>query len=269
MTKNILIKSCLLLLSLNSISAFSAAPNKELSTALSERATKGNVLITGANRGLGLALSKHYIADGYHVIGTSRKPTKAVELKEAGAQVIQLDVTSDESIAAMAKTLKGLPIDIVVNNAGYVNSQTRGIESFKNTTRDEYLNTYNINTIGPVMVTRALYPNLLLSTSHVKKVVNISSHGGIVARKDAKAIYAYDTTKTALNKITNELAKDLKPDNITVISLAPGWNKTRTGGKDAKLNPTDSMRQAKKVIEGLTIADTGTFVGWSGFAIKW
>ncbi|MGJ8692712.1 MAG: SDR family oxidoreductase [Thalassotalea sp.] len=264
MRNTFLIKFFLLLISLNSFTAHSGT-----SATKSVEPTKGTVLITGANRGLGLALSRHFIADGYHVIGTARKPAQAIELKEAGAQVVQLDVTNDESIAAMAKTLKDVPIDIVVNNAGYVNSQTRGIESFKNTTREEYLRTYNINTIGPVMVTRALYPNLLLGKSDVKKVINISSHGGIIARKDAHAIYAYDTTKTALNKITNELSKDLKADNIAVISLAPGWNKTRTGGSEAKMEPEESMGKAKKVIEGITLKDTGTFVGWSGFAIKW
>ncbi|WP_448248951.1 SDR family oxidoreductase [Thalassotalea agariperforans] len=264
MRNRLLITFSLIVLSLTSLTAKST-PSSTVNT----EASKGTVLITGANRGLGLALSRHFINDGYHVIGTARKPQKATELQNAGAQVVQLDVTDDASIMAMAETLKDTPIDIIVNNAGYVNSQTRGIESFKNTTRDEYLRTYNINTVGPVMVTRALYPNLLLSKSEVKKIINISSHGGIVARKGAHAIYAYDATKTALNKMTNELAKDLKPDNIAVISLAPGWNKTRTGGPQAQLEPEESMGQAKKVIEGITMTETGSFVGYSGFAIAW
>lgn len=249
---------------LNSQSAISADVTQKNITV-----NKGTVLITGANRGLGLALSRHFIADGYHVIGTARKPKKATELKNAGAQVVQLDVTDDGSIAAMAEKLKNVPIDILINNAGYINDYERGMTSFKKTTRDEYLRTYNINTVGPVLVARALYPNLLMSKSKVKKLINTSSHGGIIDRKDTHAIYAYDTTKTALNKLTNELAKDLKADNIVVISMAPGWNKTKTGGEGAQLNPNESMAKAKKMIEGLTLANTGTFITYNGRLVKW
>lgn len=173
-------------------------------------ASKGTVLVTGANRGLGLALSRHFIADGYNVVGTARSPEKALELKETGARVIQLDVTDDDSIAAMAVALEGVPLDIIVNNAGYIASLERGLESFKNTSREDYLLSYNVNTVGPAMVIRALLPNLLLSKKEVKKVVNISSHGGIINRENVKGIYSYDVTKTALNKITIDLAKDLR-----------------------------------------------------------
>ena len=264
MRNNILINLFVVFLVFISPSALSASDvNNHTNMA------KGTVLITGANRGLGLALAQHFKSDGYHVIGTARKPEEAQELEKIGAKVIQLDVTSDESIANMASALKGVPVDIVVNNAGYLRGLTRGIESFQNTERDEYLYTYNVNVVGPVMVTRALLPNLLLSTKDVKKIINISSHGGIVNRKNAHAIYAYDTSKTALNKITNELAKDLSANNIAVVALAPGHNKTRMGGENGTLEPEVSMAQAKSVIEGLEMKDTGTFVGYSGFSIDW
>lgn len=229
----------------------------------------GTVLITGANRGLGFALSQHFIADGYQVIGTARKPEKAHELKALGAKVVQLDVTDDASIEQMALTLKDTPIDIVVNNAGYIAHLDRGFKSFKNTSRRDFLLTYNVNTVGPFMVTRALLPNLILSTSKVKKVVNISSHGGIVNRPKVNGIYSYDPTKTALNKITIDLSKDLQQFNIAVVALAPGHNKTDMGGENAKLEPEFSMGKAKEVIKGLSMQDTGTFVGYSGFSIKW
>lgn len=264
MYKKLFIKLSLTLLLLTSAFTLSAEPLTH-----SAELSKGTVLITGANRGLGLALSRHFINDGYTVIGTARKPAKAIELKNSGARVVQLDVTDDASIAALANTLKGTPIDIVVNNAGYLRSLTRGIDSFKSTDREEYLYTYNVNVVGPLMLTRALLPNLLLSQSDVKKVINISSHGGIINRKNVNAIYAYDTTKTALNKITLELSKDLKPDNIAVIALAPGHNKTRMGGSGGKLEPSVSMGKAQKVIKALTMKETGTFVGYSGFSINW
>ena len=237
---------------------------------LGEELSKGTVLITGANRGLGLALSRHFLSDGYSVIGTARKPDKATELKHAGARVVQLDVADDDSIAAMVETLEGIPIDIVVNNAGYLGYRERGIASFKGTTREEFLYTFNVNTIGPVMVTRALLPNLLLSSKDVKKIINISSHGGIVDRKNVTTgYYAYDPSKTALNKITVYLSSDLMQSDIAVISLAPGHNLTAMGGEDGKLDPDFSMGKAQRVIEGITMEDTGTFIGYSGFSIDW
>lgn len=242
-----------------------------LSPAYAQNANPGNgtVLITGANRGLGLALARHFLADGYEVIGTARKPSEAIELSESGARVVQLDVTDDGSIAKMAELLEGIPIDIVVNNAGYIASLDRGTDSFERTTRDQFLDTYNVNAVGPFMVTRALLPNLLLARNNVGKVINISSHGGIVNRENVRGIYSYDPTKTALNKITVDLSKDLKQHNIVVVALAPGHNKTRMGGPAGQLEPEDSMGQAKKVIENLTMDDTGTFVGYSGFLIDW
>ncbi|MER2493692.1 SDR family oxidoreductase [Catenovulum sediminis] len=265
MYKNIIIKLIFTFSLLNMPAAYSNEANKQVR----QNQNKGTVLITGANRGLGLALSKHFIADGYHVIGTARKPQRAAELKNTGAQVEQLDVVDDDSIAALAQSLKGVPIDILVNNAGYIASLDRGLESFKNTSRKDFLYTYNVNVIGPVMVTRALLPNLLLAKSDVKKVVNISSHGGIVDRPNVPGIYSYDPTKTALNKITVDLSKDLKAYQIAVIALAPGHNKTRMGGESGKLQPDFSMGKAHKVITGLSLEDTGSFVGYSGFSIKW
>lgn len=239
------------------------------SFALSAEHTKGTVLITGANRGLGLALSRHFVADGYSVIGTARKPEEANELRKAGARVVQLDVANDASIAAMAEELEDVPIDIVVNNAGYIASLERGMDSFKNTPREDFLRTYNINTVGPLMVSRALLPNLMLSSSDVRKIINISSHGGIVNRENVTGIYSYDPTKTALNKITIDMSKDLAPYNILVVALAPGHNKTRMGGPGGTLEPEVSMGEAKEVIKELSMKDTGTFVGYSGFSIEW
>lgn len=263
MKNNKILKLFFLLITLSTSFAYGNETNKVIEP------NKGTVLITGANRGLGLALSKHFLADGYNVIGTARKPAKATALKEAGAQVVQLDVTDDASINAMASTLKNVPIDIIVNNAGYIGDSTRGIESFKATPRETFLRTYNINAVGPLMVARALLPNLLLSQKAVKKIINISSHGGILDRKDVPAIYAYDVTKTALNRFTLELAKDLKPYNIAVVSLAPGWNKTRMGGEGATLDPTYSTGKSKETIKSITLADTGTFVTYAGLPVKW
>ncbi|MEJ6572446.1 MAG: SDR family oxidoreductase [Akkermansiaceae bacterium] len=233
-------------------------------------ADKGKVLITGANRGLGLELSRHFIADGYSVIGTARKPDAAADLKKAGARVIQLDVTSDKSIAAMAKELEGVSIDILINNAAYFGSRIQGLEALNKTTREDFLRVHNINVLGPFFVTRALLPNIKLSKNPVRKIIHVSSHSGamFIERKHGVA-YAYGSSKAAFNRMTRSMCADLKSDNIAVVSLAPGHNRTDMGGEKAPLDPKVSMKIAQQTIIKLTMEDTGKFVYFTGKSVKW
>ena len=139
---------------------------------------KSTILITGANRGLGLELTKQYLNQGYHVYGTARKPDEAAKLKETGATVLQLDVTSEESIAALVKELDGTPLDIVFNNAGYFGPNKIGqkMDTIDNLTRREIELCHAVNTMGPLFVTQALLPNLRAGKE--KKIINMSSRSG-------------------------------------------------------------------------------------------
>ena len=141
---------------------------------------KGTVLITGANRGLGLELVKHFVADDYTVIGTARKPEKATDLKATGATIIKLDVTSEKDIAAMRQTLKGRRIDILINNAGYFGPKlmTEKPDNIEKLTREEMTRCISVNTLGPLFVTQALLPNLRHSQN--PKVINMSTRSAIL-----------------------------------------------------------------------------------------
>ena len=223
------------------------------------------VLITGANRGLGLEMVKQFAADGYKVIGTARKPEKATDLKATGATIVKLDVTSEEDIAAMAKTLKGQKIDILINNAGYFGPKlmTENPDNITKLTRQEMTTCINVNTLGPIFVTQALLPNLRLSP--MKKVVNISTR----AASPGGTAYGYRISKTALNMVTRCMSVDAGMRGLIVIALAPGHNKTDMGTRLANLDPVQSMKKVKALIESLTPKHHGKLWFYDGSPMRW
>ena len=230
-----------------------------------------NVLITGANRGLGLEFAKQYKAAGYTVYGTARKPEKAKELKEAGVTVLQLDVTDAESITAMAKKLEGKPIDILINNAGYFGPKlmTEKMDNLKTLTPQEMETCFKVNTMGPLFVTQALLPNLNLSKQPFKKVINISTRASILKNGVGGYAVGYRTSKAALNMATKSMAATLRKEKYIVISLAPGHNKTDMGTTRANLNPKDSIAKIITLIDGLKPEQTGRFWFYTGKELPW
>lgn len=226
------------------------------------------VLITGANRGLGLEMATQFAADGYTVIGTARTPEKATKLKATGAQVVQLDVADEKSIASMASTLKGKKIDILINNAGYYGPKlmTEKSDNIDKLTREEMTRCISINTLGPLFVTQALLPNLRLSK--IKKVINMSTRQSILNSGPGGA-YGYRISKTALNMVTRTLAGDRAMGGFLVISLAPGHNKTTMGTARANLDPVPTMKKVKHLIENLTRKHHGGFWFYDGSRRPW
>jgi len=236
-------------------------------------AKKGTILITGANRGLGLELSKQFAGDNYYVIGTARSPERATELKEVADEVLQLDVTSDESIKALATSLEGKAIDILVNNAGYF-GPTLGLgtnrdksATLKNLTRSEVLDCFAVNSAGPLFVTQGLLPNLL--SSKAPKIVIISSRSGIMNKNSGAGAYGYRISKTAVNRAVMIMAADKSLRNAIVVAIAPGHNKTDMGGDRAKLTPEESMTQVKALIEKLAQKHDGGFWYYNGERLPW
>lgn len=229
---------------------------------------KPSILITGANRGLGLELAKQYLKQGYDVYGTARKPDEAIELKEAGASVMQLDVTSEESIAALAKELEGKPLDILFNNAGYFGPNKIGekMDTIDNVTRREIELCHAVNTMGPIFVTQALMPNLRAGKQ--KKIVNMSSRSGRLSRSGGGAM-GYRLSKAGLNMVTVTLAAQLKKEKFIVVSVAPGHNRTDMGTERGKNLPEDTMPQLLNVIKNLKPKQSGGFWYYDGKRIAW
>ena len=221
------------------------------------------VLITGANRGLGLEFARQYKEAGWQVIGTARKPNEADDLEALDVQVVQLDVADQESVDRMATELAGRPIDLLINNAG-IFPRVGKIEEID---FDDYKRTLSVNTIGPVRVTRALLPNL--RQGKLKMIAGLSSNLGSIAENERGNFYGYRESKAALNMFTKTLAAELGTEGFTCVVLTPGWVQTDMGGPNATLVPAESITGMKAVLDKLTPEDNGTFWSYDGSQMPW
>nr|WP_245432777.1 SDR family oxidoreductase [Mesorhizobium loti] len=222
------------------------------------------VLVTGAGRGLGRELARQYAASGWQVIACSRN-LPASGLKSA-VEFQPLDVADPASISGLAARLAGRPLDVLVNNAG-VRSPVPGLDPLR---PDEFLEVLRINTLGPVLLTRALRANLRLGGDPV--VANIGSRAGSMTEgllDDDDDDYAYRCSKAALNMATVQLARDLQPDGITVLSLHPGWVKTDMGGANAVLPVEESAKALRMVIAAAKSECSGAFLAFDGRQVGW
>ncbi len=220
------------------------------------------VLITGANRGIGLEFARQYAADGWTVIGTARRPAGAEELAALDVEIMQLDVTDRESIAALASALDGRPIDMLINNAGIFPR----VSQIENVDADDYMQTLAVNTLGPVLVTQAVMPNL--REGELKQVVNITS-GLASIGQNSGGFYGYRESKAALNMFTSTLAAELGDDGFIALALHPGWVRTDMGGANANLSPEESVSGMRTVIAGLTAEHNGRYFGYDGSEVAW
>ncbi len=217
----------------------------------------GTVLITGAGRGLGRTLADLYAAAGWRVIRCMR---------QAADGAVSLDVSDAGSIAALGEALAGQPIDIVINNAA-IRGDTGGLSSLE---EGDFLDVMRINALAPLLVARALRPNL--SAGQRKVLVNISSRAGSLAEgtlDDDDGDYAYRCSKAALNMGTVKLAQDFAREGIAVISLHPGWVRTDMGGEEATIDVGVSAAGLKALIDGATMAESGSFRAYDGRPVAW
>ncbi|MCE2572917.1 SDR family oxidoreductase [Motilimonas eburnea] len=217
------------------------------------------LVITGANRGIGLALAQLYQQAGWQVIGVCRQSSS--ELDAIATQVItNIDVTSEQDVARMAAQLKGQSIDLLINNAGLLADDVLGDIDFDNMRRQMEINAY-----APLRVTQALLDKLVKGS----KIGNITSRMGSIADNDSGGRYGYRASKAALNAIGKSMAQDLKQQGIAVAQLHPGWVKTRMVGFGGLISPEQSALGLKQVLDQLTLANSGGFWHTNGEELPW
>ena len=227
------------------------------------------VLITGANRGIGLELVKRYLQEGWRVYACCRKPDQADDLRmlhsaHPALMIEQLDLSSDASIGALARKLAGEPIDLLINNAGTAADKDR--QSFGNMDYAAWEALFRVNTMAPMKLIEALAGNLEAGSQ--KHVVNISSALASIHNQQGY-LMAYACSKTAMNSVMKSLSVVLKERGIRVNMISPGWVRTRMGGPDAELSPEQSATRIYQNIEALHAEDTGLFIGPEGNIIHW
>jgi NAD(P)-dependent dehydrogenase (short-subunit alcohol dehydrogenase family) len=223
------------------------------------------VLITGANRGIGLNLARLYAADGWKVIGTARKPSAASDLAAVAGDVSDeiLEVTDRAAIKALAVKLKGEPIDVLFNNAGVIgrNSATLGqIDA------DELRETLMTNVYAPILIAEAFTANVIASGQ--KKMAFLSSKLGSIALNGGGR-YSYGASKAALNMACKSLAGDLRSQGVIILPLHPGHVATDMGGAGAPVTPLASASGLKRVVEAATRAESCRFQDYLGEEIPW
>jgi len=229
----------------------------------------GTVLITGANRGIGLEMVRIYAGQGDRVIACCRDPEGADALnqlaEEGDVRVQKVSVGEAESVAAMAKDLEGTAIDVLVNNAG-MGGPAYENQTVSNMDFEGWAETFNINTMAPVRVMQALDSNLKLAEN--PKVVSVTSQMGALDL-DMTVAYAYCTSKAALNKFMRMAAVELAGQGIAVCVIHPGWVRTEMGGPGAAISPEESAQGMINVIARLNADNTGSFWTWDGETHAW
>lgn len=240
------------------------------------------VLVTGANRGLGLEFARQYAADGWNVIACCRAPDKAETLQTLAkrypaVRLETLDTVDDASIKALAAKLKDAAIDVLINNAGiFSGTGRRGVDfpddggdssqSFGSLDSAAWAKVLRTNTIAPLMVAESFAP--LVARSEDKKIINITSRMGSIAEMGNGDI-AYRSSKAALNAAMRAMLNDLTRQGIATANLHPGWVKTDMGGRRALLEPEQSVSGMRRVIAGLSLNNSGQFLNYDGKVIPW
>ena len=231
-----------------------------------------NVLVTGANRGIGLEFCRQLLAAGDHVIATCRQPGKATALNTLAGEypgrlhVLPLDVAQPKSRAELVRELPlvlgdDARIDLLVNNAGVLHSGER----FGHLDQAVLEDSLRINAIGPSLLSEAVAPLL----ADGARIANLSSVMGSITRQGAFRSPSYGASKAAQNLLNAQLAHALAARDIRVLSLHPGWVQTDMGGTGAEVTPAASVARLLEVIDAATPAQSGSFLDWRGQTVPW
>ncbi|GMR62528.1 hypothetical protein PMAYCL1PPCAC_32723, partial [Pristionchus mayeri] len=243
------------------------------------RAMSKTVLITGANRGIGLGLVKEVLKHNSvgKLFATTRNVAKSDGLKgiaDPRLTVVEMDADCDESVKKaaeqVAKTVGDAGVDVLVNNAGVL----LGVDYSKPVKREDVAHNFNVNCIGTMVVTQA-FRDLLKAAAKKNghsQVVNISSILGSIALTEGsspKLYTAYSMSKAAMNMFTRNVAIDWKADGIRCTSIHPGWVQTDMGGANATLTVEDSASNITDTMFKLDESNNGLFYNWKFEPIPW
>jgi NAD(P)-dependent dehydrogenase (short-subunit alcohol dehydrogenase family) len=226
------------------------------------------ILVTGANRGIGLGLARQLLSRGDTVDATVRDPSTAAQLRALAPatrlRIHACDVADRASVAELAGALGDAALDAVINNAGVWGGQHQTVADLDEA---EALRTYEVNALGPLRVVRAVLPHLRRGAG--KKVLNITSGMGSIDDNTSGGWYGYRMAKAALNMATRSLAVDLKREQIACAVINPGWVQTDMGGPSAPTTVDDSVRGILAQLDKLSLANTGSFLNWKGGTYAW
>jgi NAD(P)-dependent dehydrogenase (short-subunit alcohol dehydrogenase family) len=216
------------------------------------------VLITGANRGIGLEFARQYAADDWEVIATARQ--SSAELDALGVRVEALDLSDADAVAAFSGRIDA-PLDLLIANAG--TNHPMNAETAEDARAWQVM--MMVNAIAPYQLGKTLLPRVAEAQG---KMAAISSGMGSIAENSGGWV-PYRTSKAALNMAWRSLALDARPLGVTAVALSPGWVKTRMGGPNAEITTEESVSGMRALIGRLTIGDSGRFLRLDGSELPW
>ncbi len=217
------------------------------------------VVITGANRGIGLELTRQYLERGDSVVAACREPSH--ELEASGARVVGgVDVTSDDGVRGLAEAVADTPVDVLVNNAGLLSD-----ESLDDLDMDSIRTQFEVNSLGPLRVTAAL----LGSLREGSKVAIVTSRMGSIEDNTSGGRYGYRMSKAAVNMAGRSLAHDLRDRGVAVAILHPGFVRTDMTGQQGLVDPPESASGLIERIDELTLDTSGGFWHANGERLPW
>ena len=204
-----------------------------------------------------------------NIIATYRNKSSSEELlslveKSSKIELLELDVSSNQSIEKFANSMSDKPIDIYINNAGMMGSAARTFGEVKG---DRWLEVFNVNTVAPLLLTQKLFSNFLKGKD--KKLVYVSSKVGSIGDNSGGGSYIYRSSKTALNQVVKSLSIDLNDQGFEVVAVHPGWVQTDMGGPNALIDVTTSVAGLINIITNLNGSDSGKFFNYDGHTIPW
>ena len=228
------------------------------------------VLITGANRGLGLEFARQYAADGWQVLAACRNPRAAEALQKIAADnrgrvtPLAMDVADTDSVRQAAQQFNSTALELLINSAGIYGARNQRAGA---TDYADWARVLEVNTMGPLRVLEAFTAHLVRGERRL--VITITSGMGSLADNTSGGSIPYRTSKAAVNMVMRSAAIDLKERSISCVVVNPGWVKTDMGGPGARLSPEHSIAAMRQLIAKLGPQDSGKFFNYDGREYPW